>query len=498
MDPFQLIGKSELLIHSNDVESPIKVFDADDDSDFGIINIKLKSIPLTSQPLFLLFTIDRTGSMSECDRKMIRKIDQVKQTFKNLIHYLSNQAIQVYICVNAFNNTVETIIDDVLITKKNSLTLMQKIDELTPDGLTNIGEAVLSAKHKLTNYAANNPNHQVGHIFMTDGEPTIGITNSNELKQHVNYTYANTFIGYGIDHNAILLRELCENSNAEYLFVDKTENTSFVYGEAIHKFLYPAIKNVTIHIENGYIYDWRSNKWGSKLNENVFVGETDKIYNIKTTDRDNVCARIYGNYGPCFEKYDIIDILYPLPPLLSLSGDIIPAFGDLTKYIFRQKVMEVLFSAKKNMQSNETVIVKNEIKSIFKIITEYIQTNNYQDDVFMKTLCDDLSIVYNTISMEYGNIYAISRHSAQGAQQSYNITTPYINPPKLKRYDRFNHIRNLVGHNDNNVSANNLHESEILNDIDRYVISENVTNNYATPSMLRTMNSINELIKYSK
>lgn len=132
MDPFQLIGKSELLIHSNDVESPIKVFDADDDSDFGIINIKLKSIPLTSQPLFLLFTIDRTGSMSECDRKMIRKIDQVKQTFKNLIHYLSNQAIQVYICVNAFNNTVETIIDDVLITKKNSLTLMQKIDELTP------------------------------------------------------------------------------------------------------------------------------------------------------------------------------------------------------------------------------------------------------------------------------------------------------------------------------------------------------------------------------
>jgi len=484
MEPFQLIGKSELLIHSNDVESPIKVFDTDDGSDFGIINIKLKSIPITQQPIFLLFTIDRTGSMNECDRKMIRKIDQVKQTFKNLIRYLSNQPIQVYICVNAFNDTVETIIKDVQITKKNSSTLMQKIDELTPDGLTNIGEAILSAKHKLTTYAINNPNHQVGHIFMTDGEPTIGITNSNELKKLVNYTYSNTFIGYGIDHNAILLRELCENSNAEYLFVDKTENTSLVYGEAIHKFLYPAIKNVSIEIENGYIYDWRSNQWVSNLNENVLVGEIDKIYNIKITDCKNVQATISGNYGTYFENHGIVDILYPLPPLISLSGDIIPAFVDLTKYIFRQKVMEVLFSAKKNLHYNEKVSIRNKIKSLFKIITEYIKKNNYQDDAFMKTLCDDLSIVYNTIGMEYGNTYAISRHSAQGAQQSYNITTPYIKPPKLKRYDHFAHI-NIFNRIEGSIR-------DSIDDIDDYVISENVTNNYATPSMLRTMNSIND------
>lgn len=488
MEPFQLIGKSELLIHSNDVETPVKVFDADDGSDFGIINIKLKSIPITQQPIFLLFTIDRTGSMNECNRKMIRKIDQVKQTFKNVLRYLSSQAIQVYICVNAFNDTVETIIDDVLITKQNSLTLMQKIDELTPDGLTNIGEAILSAKHKLTTYATNNPKHQVGHIFMTDGEPTVGITNSNELKEHVNYTYSNTFIGYGVDHNAILLQELCENSNAEYLFVDKTENTSFVYGEAIHKFLYPAIKNVSIEIENGYIYDWRSNKWVSNLNENVLVGEIDKIYNIKITDCKNVQATISGNYGTYFENYGIIDILYPLPPLISLSGDIIPAFVDLTKYIFRQKVMEVLFSAKKNLHYNEKVSTKKNIKSLFKIITEYIQKNHYEDDTFIKTLCDDLSIVYNTIGMEDGNTYAISRHSAQGAQQSYNITTPYIKPPKLKRNDHFAHI-NLVNGIDSSID-----DIGGIDDIDRYVISENVTNNYATPSMLRTMNSINEAI----
>ena len=128
MDTFQLIDKSELLIHSKDVELPVEVFDADDNSDFGIIKIKMKSVTLTQQPLFLLFTIDRTYSMEESDLKMISKMNQVKQTFKNLIHYLSNQDLIVYICVNAFNETVDTLIDDVLINKDNISNLIQKID----------------------------------------------------------------------------------------------------------------------------------------------------------------------------------------------------------------------------------------------------------------------------------------------------------------------------------------------------------------------------------
>lgn len=494
MDTFQLIDKSELLIHSNDAGLPVEVFDADDNSDFGIIKIKMKSVTLTQQPLFLLFTIDRTYSMEESDIKMISKMNQVKQTFKNLIHYLSNQDLIVYICVNAFNETVDTLIDDVLINKDNISNLIQKIDELTPDGLTNIGAALMSATQKLNTYADDHPTHQLGHIFMTDGEPTIGIRNGNVLSTYVNYTHTNTFIGYGADHNASLLRELCENKNADYLFVDKNENTSFVYGEAIHKFLYPAIKNVTIQIENGYIYNWRSNKWVTELNENVLVGEIDKIYNIKTTDYENVNVTIWGEYGTQFEQYGVIDRLYPLPPLISLSGDIIPSFIDLTNHVFRQKVMELLFYAKQNLHSKEELCIKDKIKLLFNQLKQYIQNNNYENDAFMKTLCDDLSIVYNTIGDYHGNAYAISRHSAQGGQQSYNTSSPFIKPPKLKRYNHRAHILGPYDSFNNNAGERNLFESDTFDDIEQNIVSEEMTNHYATPSMLRTMNSISQPI----
>lgn len=499
MDTFQLIDNSELLIHSTDSEFPVEAFDTGDSSHFGIIKIKMKHVKVTQQPLFLLFTIDRTYSMEESDIKMISKMNQVKQTFKNVIHYLSNQDLTVYICVNVFNETVDTLIDVVLINNDNISNLIQKIDELSPDGLTNIGDALISATQILNTYSAENPTHQIGHIFMTDGEPTIGIRNGNELSNYVNYTYTNTFIGYGVDHNACLLRELCEHNNADYLFVDKTENTSFVYGEAIHKFLYPAIKNVTIQIDNGYIYNWRSNKWVTELNENVFVGEIEKIYNIKTADYEHVNVTIWGKYGTHFEKYGVIDRLYPLPPLITPSGDIIPSVIDLTNHIFRQKVMELLFYAKKNLHHKNELSIKSKIKELFKQLKRFIQDNDYENDAFMKTLCDDLSIVYNTIGGEYGNTYAISRHSAQCGQQSYNTSSPFIKPPKLKRYDQFAHMPQQP-HNtrDNaiyyNIDENNLFENDSFDDIEHNLVSDEVTNHYATPSMLRTMNSISQPI----
>ena len=147
--------------------------------------------------------------------------------------------------------------------------------------------------------------------------------------------------------------------------------------------------------------------------------------------------------------------------------------------------MELLFYAKKNLHHKNELSIKSKIKELFKQLKRFIQKNDCENDAFMKTLCDDLSIVYNTIGIEYGNTYAISRHSAQGSQQSYNITTPLIKPPKLKKNNYFTDTVHVF---------DGIDGIDGIDDIDKYVISENVTNNYATPSMLRTMNSINQAI----
>ena len=88
----------------------------------------------------------------------------------------------------------------------------------------------------------------------------------------------------------------------------------------------------------------------------------------------------------------------------------------------------------------EELCIKDKINELFKDLNQYIQTNNYENDACMKTLCDDLSIVYNKIGGEHDNTYALSRHSTQGDEQSYNTSSPFIKPPKLKRYNHCAHI----------------------------------------------------------
>ena len=147
------------------------------------------------------------------------------------------------------------------------------------------------------------------------------------------------------------------------------------------------------------------------------------------------------------------------------------------------------------MHSKKELCIKDKIKLLFNQLKRFIQDNDYENDAFLKTLCDDLSIVYNTIEDYHGNAYAISRHSAQGGQQSYNTSSPFIKPPKLKRYNHRSHI--LVPIDDsfnNNLDENKLFEIDSFNDIEQNIVSEEVTNHYATPSMLHTMNSISQQI----
>lgn len=492
-----LIKKGELLIHDDDIPLPVSLFKEDDYSSFGILDILVDSAPLSQQPLFLLFTIDRTGSMEEVNQNMISKINQVKQTLKNTIRYLTKQDMTIYICVHVFNDTVTTLINNTLINKETDITeIMQKIDNITADGLTNIGEALQSATHRLDDYVDANPTHQVGHIFMTDGDPTSGIIDNNELSRLVCDKYINTFIGYGNDHNVGLLRDICKNKNTEYLFVDKTENTSIVYGEAIHKFLYPAIKNVKIEVTDGYIYNWNTNEWVTEITESVLVGEVNKIYNIKTVNCNAVCATIYGNYGNSFDSYGIVDTLYKLPALISPDGNLIQDSNDLSKHSLRQKVMELLFKSTHIVTYAEELELQIEIKNVFGTINDYIKTHPDENNSFIRTLRDDLSIVYKTIQTVELSPHILSRFSTQGGQQSYNTTIEsetsscnsaffeYITPPKLSRHK--NHAFDI------DMDNASICATVDDNDIEQYIQSSETTTPYATPSMIHTMTELSQ------
>jgi hypothetical protein len=435
-----------------------------ENENFGIISLKIKKTNIINIPTLFLFTIDTTGSMDEIAYKRVTKLQVVKQTFRSMIHYLSKLETHVYIRVHSFNENVSVIIDNILISQDNVNEIIFKIDDLIADRSTNIGEALKQANETMKQYSSDNPTHQMVHIFMTDGEPTCGITNNNELTKIVDTSFTNNFIGFGLDHNAVLLKNLSELENSEYLFVDNMENTTLIYGELVHRYLYSAIKNAEIIIENGLIYDWKTNTWNTRLVEPVVVSEIEKIYHIKTTDINEVFIKLYGIVqcdNDTNKNLQLLDIIDVLPNLLQKNGydntdnddgDFIeivetPLYSDLSKYMFRQRTQELLFESKNECHKNvyEKQNFKNELKKLFKTMRNFMKQKDLLKDKFMITLCDDISIIYHSFGTEHGLMYTASRCTSQGRQQTYNVTPVKHNlqrsnaiyslqePPMLKR-----------------------------------------------------------------
>jgi hypothetical protein len=480
---------------------------------FGILNINMEKTEISKTPLFLLFTIDKTGSMVMFNNNKASKIDYVKQTFKNMLSYLSKQNIDIYIRVHSFNVEVDVDIDYTKITEQNIKDLCYKIDSLQAEGSTNIELALKTAKETLRSYSEKNPDHQIGHIFMTDGEPTIGEDSPDILMELVNPAFSNIFLGFGLDHNIELMQKLGSYKTSDYQFIDNIENTSLIYGETIHQFLYPAIKNVEIRITNGSIYNWKTNQWVSTIDENIFVSEAIKTYQMKTTRKEEMFVEIYGIESNDSEV-KLLETVISIPDLLDYENNIIEK--DLTKYIFRQKVQSALYKANLIPMENYNKIrsFKNEeLRIIFLKMRKYMRENDLLNDPFMKVLCDDIIITYQTIGSRNKNYYSAARQTSQGRQRVYNVSVTYDSDKDeelviLKR-NNSKCVNNAMlpqvitkeiidfKIEENEVFIHNpYNEEENIDvdedDIDNFLPSNNNISCYATPCALNTMSLMSQ------
>jgi hypothetical protein len=391
---------------------------------FGILDITMKKTDIVKTPLFLLFTVDKTGSMMEPGNSYIPKMNFVKQTFKNMISYLATQDIEIYIRLHSFNVSVDVDIENERVTKKNSTDLCAKIDSLVAESSTNIELALKTANDTLTAYAESYPEHKIGHIFMTDGEPTIGNQSTDVLAALVNTKFSNIFLGFGMQHNVQLMKKLAEDKTSDYQFVDNMENTGLIYGEVVHQFLYPAMKNIKICVTNGLIYDWMTNQWTENIYENVFVSEAKKTYQVKSSTKDRMMVEICSNKHDQEDEFEVIDTTWALPDLLDEHDCILE--HDLSKYIYRQQVQSILFEANQLTGKGYNIIEafkKDKVRDVFRKMRKYMRENYLTEDPFMKVLCDDIIITYQTIGTLRSNYYSTARQSSQGRQRTYNVTT---------------------------------------------------------------------------
>jgi uncharacterized protein YegL len=438
------------------------------DAQFGILNLVAVSGQLNQDMCQeFVFTVDCSGSMSDSCSDGRTKMQHIIHTLKNMILYFKENSVQASITIHAFDHKIYKIIERTFITEENYAGIITKIDQITPRGSTDIEKALESSKEMIMRIKSEFPTHNISHIFMTDGEVTAGNGNPDFLSEIVDRSVTNAFIGFGIQHDTVLLNTLGSGKNSGYYFVDKLENCGLVYGEILHSILYKLLDDVVISVENGLIYDFKNNSWVETLCVGQIAYENDKIYHITSSRAEDCVVTFSGkNIGG-----DLADIVFTVTSRKQEEREQEQEEReqekeeDLTKYMYRQRTLEYLYKANDYLKRKNSLNINNsddlfmfaeqnvpesfkeeekslkeQLKTFITEMKQYMSDKGLTNDGFMKNLCDDIYICYKTLGNRFGAMYVAARQTSQGVQRAYTVRhTPDD--------DDTNNIDNIIDNN---------------------------------------------------
>lgn len=415
---------SAIAFHSPSVNAPFTVFPDEPYVQFGTLQLDMAKVDLTSSPLFIFFTVDASDSMANSFKP---KIDYVMNTLSNIVRYLAQLSeVEVYIRVDTFNTRIKTIIDVVRISADNVDELCSIIKSIKVKDQTDIELALENAKQAIDNYSSANPEHNVHHVFLTDGDANMGNMDPKYLSRIIQSTAttSNVFIGVGVDHNAKMLQEFGTCPQTDYRFIDNSENTGMVYGEVMERILRPAMKNVMISIVGGELFDWTTNLWTTSLTEWTIDSESSKTYHIRrvvvvdeTETMKTEPVRVVVR-GKAWANGIMVNVDHAV---------VDETVVDLTRYMFRHRVLTLLYECRA-FQYKRSTPLKQRIADAFREQRVYMRENGLMTDIFMRTLCEDLVVAYRSIGTNYAQLYCASRESSQAKQEAFT--------PKMATKDR--------------------------------------------------------------
>lgn len=292
------------------------------------------------------FICDKSGSMAT------GRLSCLKYTLNKMLDYFYEDSKERnnnhYVHIITFNQKASGF--DLVVNKESDIHKMQeKINKITADGMTNIGIAF--DKFDRTKYSNEVSCHNV--LFMSDGEITTGIYDSDilkkKLKDKLDKLENNTpiCIGYGIGHDISFMEKMADVVNGEYHCIESTEGAGVVYGEVLHSCLNEYCRSSTLALENGRVYDYKKNSWVQTMNIGRLVSDKELVWHVKRDDISKPISASITGINANKEKILIVP-----------SGIIEPEDDhtdkEVEKYILRQKTQELLAEARDMHDSNHS------------------------------------------------------------------------------------------------------------------------------------------------
>jgi hypothetical protein len=435
-----------MQFHNTDYPSEYKVFDSSTHQ-FGTLNIQMASVPSIDtdkeQTVWNIgFSVDISGSMSDKCKDGRDKMHHIRHTLCGIIRVFSNITnVIVNIYVQAFDSKVEEIIDFVTVAPENIESLISKIESMFPRDETDLKKPLEKMNDIMTKQMVLFPKQKFAHIMLTDGEDTRDNTNGSIVSK-VSQAFKNVFIGFGTSHNSVLMEDMSNGTINDYRFIDKLESSGLVYGEIIHDILYSAIESISIVVNNGEIYDWRTNTWEKQIDLPSLPYNVERTFHIRSTSPELVTGKITGI--PCHssskekkekEEEEEEQLLNTFSFLVDIDIEsTIPQLVDLTQYMYRQKVQELLFMSKHVNSAKRLLTIdplasdpyvtnfKTDIRRFFDHMKSYVKAHMLSDDPFWKVLLDDVYVAMKVFNHPFSHMYTHSRQNSQGRQQTYAVT----------------------------------------------------------------------------
>jgi len=194
----------------------------------------------------IIFTIDTSGSMSG------DKIEQAKNALKFCITNLNEKD---KFNVVSFSDSVDTFKKEILpSSKKYKKEAVKFTEKIEASGGTNINEAL-----KTTTDFTNKSNKNSTILFLTDGQPTVGITDTDEILKNLkkfNNKKTRVFVfGVGFDVNIQFLDKLSQDNHGYSEYVRPEESIETTVSSIFNKINNPILTDVSLSIANVHSSD---------------------------------------------------------------------------------------------------------------------------------------------------------------------------------------------------------------------------------------------------
>jgi len=193
-----------------------------------------KDVDRTSSHLILLLDISTSMEQEQ-------KLENVKRCCHLILDLLTADD---HLSLITFGDTSDILLNRVTVDSAKKEHIRSVISDLSVDGCTNLSAGILNVNKVLKKH------EKAGVLLLTDGMANRGIVDAAKLQEIVHGICTDSVgihcVGYGINHNAELLRSLAEQNNGSYNIVNSIEDTAFAFGDTLGGLMSCFAQNVSV------------------------------------------------------------------------------------------------------------------------------------------------------------------------------------------------------------------------------------------------------------